>query len=111
MTTKEDAIEYLQDIRQHYNAYHEHKEKSAWAGVAIYVLFAGTLLPIQLRGPDEIVYDIIYTAFILIVAALVFTYVRNQFNLKRSSVEVGTQNFLEPLVGVECETEEVQIAL
>jgi hypothetical protein len=29
----------------------------------------------------------------------------------RSSVEVGTQDFLEPPVGVECEAEEVQIAL
>lgn len=82
MTTKQDAIEYLQDIRQHYNEYHEHKEKSAWAGVALYVLFAGTLLPIQLRGPDEIAYDVIYTAFILIVATLVFMYIRNQFDLK-----------------------------
>lgn len=82
MTTKQDAIEYLQDIREHYNNYHEHKEKSAWAGVALYVLFAGTLLPIQLRGPNEIAYDILYTSFILIVATLVFLYVRNQFDLK-----------------------------
>ena len=29
----------------------------------------------------------------------------------RSSVEVGTQDFLDPAVGVECEAEEVQIAL
>lgn len=82
MTTKQVAIEYLQEIRQHYNEYHEHKEKSAWAGVALYVLFSGTLLPIQLRGPNEVVYDVVYTAFILMVATLVFLYIRNQFDLK-----------------------------
>jgi hypothetical protein len=31
--------------------------------------------------------------------------------ISRSSVEVSTQDFLEPAVGVECEAEEVQIAL
>ena len=82
MGSKQEAMEYLLDIRQHYNEYHEHKEKSAWAAVVLYVLFAGTLLPIQLRGPDTIWYDSVYTVFILIVATVVFLYARNQFDLK-----------------------------
>lgn len=82
MSSKQDAIAYLQDLRQHYTDYHEHKEKSAWAAVVLYVLFAGTLLPIQLRGPDTLWYDVGYALFILIIAALVFLYARNQFALK-----------------------------
>jgi hypothetical protein len=30
---------------------------------------------------------------------------------QRLFVEIGTQDFLEPAVGVECEAEEVQVAL
>jgi hypothetical protein len=82
MESKAEAIEYLRDIREHYSNYHEHKEKSAWAAVVLYVLFAGTLLPIQLRGPDTILYDSGYVLFILIVATVVFLYSRNQFDLK-----------------------------
>jgi hypothetical protein len=82
MSTKQEAVEYLLAIREHYNDYHEHKEKSAWAAVVLYVLFAGTLLPIQLRGPDTVWYDAIYTIFILIVTSIVFLYARNQFDLK-----------------------------
>lgn len=82
MSSKQEAIEYLLAIREHYNNYHEHKEKSAWAAVVLYVLFAGTLLPIQLRGPDTVWYDAVYTVFILIVATVVFLYSRNQFDLK-----------------------------
>lgn len=82
MGSKGDAIDYLQDIREHYNNYHEHKERSAWAAVVLYVLFAGTLLPIQLRGPDTVLYDAGYALFILLVAGVVFLYTRNQLDLK-----------------------------
>lgn len=98
MDSKEEAIEYLQDIRQHYSAYHDHKEKSAWAAVVLYVLFAGTLLPIQLRGPDTILYDIGYVLFILVVTVVVFLYARNQFDLKnegRVYVAASMQLLLE----------------
>jgi hypothetical protein len=57
MASKEEVVEYLQDLREHYNNYHEHKEKSALAAVVLYVLLAGTSLPIQLRGPDTLVSD------------------------------------------------------
>jgi len=82
MGSKQEAMDYLLDIRQHYNEYHEHKEKSAWAAVVLYVLFAGTLLPIQLRGPDTVWYDAVYTIFILVVATVVYLYAKNQFDLK-----------------------------
>ena len=82
MESKAEAIEYLRDIREHYSNYHEHKEKSAWAAVVLYVLFAGTLLPIQLRGPDTVLYDSGYVLFIMTVATVVFLYSRNQFDLK-----------------------------
>lgn len=82
MGSKSEAIEYLHNIREHYNNYHEHKEKSAWAAVVLYVLFAGTLLPIQLRGPDTLLYDAGYVSFIVIVAVVVLLYSRNQFDLK-----------------------------
>lgn len=98
MDSKQEAVEYLRDIRQHYNAYHEHKEKSAWAAVVLYVLFAGTLLPIQLRGPDTVLYDLGYALFILFVAVVVFLYTRNQFDLKnegRVYVAASMQLILE----------------
>jgi hypothetical protein len=82
MESKNEAIEYLRDIREHYSNYHDHKEKSAWAAVVLYVLFAGTLLPIQLRGPDTILYDSGYVIFIMTVTIVVFLYARNQFDLK-----------------------------
>ena len=82
MESKKEAIEYLRDIRDHYSNYHQHKEQSAWAAVVLYVLFAGTLLPIQLRGPNTVVYDFGYVLFIMIVATVVFLYIRNQFDLK-----------------------------
>lgn len=62
------------------------------------MLFAGTLLPIQLRGPDTVWYDLGYTVFILIVAILVFLYARNQFDLKnegRVYVAASMQLLLE----------------
>ena len=98
MSSKSEAVEYVRDIRQHYHAYHEHKERSAWAAVVLYVLFAGTLLPIQLRGPDTPLYDIGYGSFILIVAVIVFLYTRNQFDLKnegRVYVAASMQLLLE----------------
>lgn len=98
MNSKQEAVAYLQEIRQHYTDYHEHKEKSAWAAVVLYVLFAGTLLPIQLRGPDTVWYDTGYTAFIVVVAALVFFYARNQLDLKnegRVYVAASMQLLLE----------------
>ena len=98
MGSKKEAIGYLRDLRQHYSAYHEHKENSAWAAVVLYVLFAGTLLPIQLRGPDTILYDVGYALFILIVTAIVFLYTRNQFDLKnegRVYVAASMQLLLE----------------
>lgn len=98
MGSKQETVEYLQDLRQHYNAYHEHKERSAWAAVVLYVLFAGTLLPIQLRGPDTVWYDAGYASFIVLVATVVFLYTRNQFDLKnegRVYVAASMQLLLE----------------
>jgi hypothetical protein len=48
-------------------------------------LFAGTLLPIQLRGPDTVLYHLGYVVFILIVAGVIFFYPRTQFDLKNEA--------------------------
>jgi hypothetical protein len=34
---KADALKYFQDVRAHFAAYHNHKETSAWAAVAVYL--------------------------------------------------------------------------
>ena len=82
---KSDVLKYLSDTRAHYAAYHNHKEVSAWAGVALYVLLIVQIL----FAKDEFLKSsgIIAGTSILIVILLVvmLLYLKTQFSLRREA--------------------------
>ncbi len=82
---KADVLKYLSDIRADYSAYHNHKEVSAWAGVALYVIFISQLL----FAKDDLLKEplILVAVSLLLVLLLVATiiYLNIQFRLRHEA--------------------------
>lgn len=55
---KDDFVKYLSDLRAPYATYHNHKELSAWGGVALYVIVCAqlTFAPQDVFKNDTLVY-------------------------------------------------------
>jgi hypothetical protein len=85
MGEKEVVRGYLNDMRQHYAIYHNHKEAMAWAGVVLfYVLLAGVIKAAPLDGVSAR-----FVSFgIIIVAVLVYGYAREQLRLKAYAANI-----------------------
>ena len=69
---KDKVIQYYENTRQYYGTYHNHKEVSAWAGLALYVLFTGLVNWISLPDKYKIASVHILTAFVIFVSILVY---------------------------------------
>ena len=78
---REEVLKYLNDMRQHYATYHNHKEIMAWAGVALYfVLLAGLIRAPGLGGSWAL--KLIGVIAVICIAIVVRNYVSKQFSLK-----------------------------
>jgi uncharacterized protein (TIGR02246 family) len=82
---KAEVLKYLSDMRADYSAYHNHKEVSAWAGVALYVIIISQLF----FAKDDLLREplILMAASVLLALLFVATiiYLKTQFYLRREA--------------------------
>ena len=86
---KDKIVKYLEGIRDYSLKYHNHKETAAWAGLAFYAVFCGTFTRTKFTGEYAYCLNIGFTILILLVALLLYFYIKNQFDLK----DVATSYF------------------
>ena len=79
---RDKVISYYESLRSHYSTYHNHKETSAWAGLILFLFFAGFVNLIKSPAGHEIATATTFTVLILIVLFLVFRYISNQLKMK-----------------------------
>lgn len=79
---KDSLINYYKNISQYYSSLHNHKEVSAWAGLALHIGFCGLVIGIKAPPSLETTFEIILTIITIIVFILVLLYVRNQLAMK-----------------------------
>lgn len=79
---KEFLVNYYENTRQYYGTYHNHKEDSAWAGLALHVLFCGLIIRADIPANLELASGIGLTFAVLMIALLVFRYIQNQLEMK-----------------------------
>ncbi len=82
MDMKDNIIQYYESTRKYYGTYHNHKEVSAWAGLVLYVLFAGIVNGVSLPDKYKILAVHILTFFVIIVLILVYRYISSQIKMK-----------------------------
>ncbi len=79
---KENLLKYVSDTRAHYSQYHNHKETSAWAGVALHAVICAQI--IFARG-DFFTQDTVRwcaLAFITLFSLIVFAHLSIQLRLR-----------------------------
>ncbi|MBU4308102.1 MAG: hypothetical protein L6428_15870 [Candidatus Aminicenantes bacterium] len=79
---KEKVIEYYENTRQYYGTYHNHKELSAWGGLALYVLFASLINWVRLPDTCKTVWALGLTVSVLVGVILVYRYISTQLEMK-----------------------------
>jgi hypothetical protein len=75
MDLKNQIIQYYENTRKYYGTYHNFKELSAWGGLVLYVIFAGTVNAVKLPDKHEVLAMCILTVFMIIVSILVYRYI------------------------------------
>ena len=79
---KKDLLDVYGKMAQHWASYHNHKEVSAWAGLALYFMFILVFLAADLPTNGRILAASGMTVAILIVLWPVTIYIKNQLELK-----------------------------
>lgn len=81
---RSEILSYLEEIRSHYSAYHNHKEASGWAAVAVFLgyisQFFGLLFRNEINFPEEKRFVVLVIGVVVIVVSL---YLKEQFRLSR----------------------------
>lgn len=75
-------VDYYENTRQYYGRYHDHKEISAWGGLALLVLFCGLVVSADTPHNYETIAAVGSTVFLLLAAFFVFLYIQNQLSMK-----------------------------
>jgi hypothetical protein len=84
--TKADVLKYLSDTRSHYAQYHNHKESSAWAAAAFYILFLIQISSSINRELSCFPYHRMAVLLVIVVLAIaVFFYLKAQFGMRRNA--------------------------
>jgi hypothetical protein len=88
--SRKEVFEFLRAIQSHYAAYHNHKENSAWAGVAFFVaVLAGgaTILRDHLSSlrPNERMGLI---AVVALLCGVTCFFLREQFRLRKRAADI-----------------------
>ena len=84
MDMKDNIIQYYENTRKYYGTYHNFKELSAWGGLVLYVIFAGTVNMVDLPDKHKILAMHILTLFVITISILVYRYISTQLKLKDS---------------------------
>lgn len=82
--TRDESLKFLESLTQFLGAYHNHKESSAWASVALFVLAAGQLL--QHRVSFEALpsrFKLILAFVVLLLCSVTLVFMHTQFELRR----------------------------
>jgi hypothetical protein len=82
---KDKIIQYYENTRQYYGAYHNHKEIAAWAGLVLFVMFAGLVNWVRLPDKHKILAVHILTFFVITIFILVYRYISAQIKMKDSA--------------------------
>jgi hypothetical protein len=83
---KADVLKYLSDTRSHYAQYHNHKEASAWAAAALYILFLIQIFNSINRELSCLQYHRIAVLLVIVVLAIaVIFYLKAQFRMRRNA--------------------------
>jgi len=79
---KEYIVTYYENTSIYYAQYHNHKEISAWAGLVLHLLFCQLNFQISFNKDILLIGTFTSSIFTLIVAFLVFLYIKNQLLMK-----------------------------
>lgn len=81
---REETLKLLSDYSSHFASYHNHKETSAWAGVALGVVTIGQLLMVSMRATAPgIAVKAALCGAIVMVGALTYAFFNTQLTLRR----------------------------
>ena len=79
---KNDLVKFYEDMRRTYNAYHNHKEVSAWAALVLHLTFCAALLRFKSEGAESTKFSVILTLYTLVQTTLICIYMDAQFVMK-----------------------------
>lgn len=92
---KQFLVDYYANTTQYYGTYHNHKEVSAWAGLALHVLFCGLIIRADTPAHLMLITTTGLTVAVLVVAYTAFRYIENQLEMKdRAGALAGAAGFL-----------------
>ncbi len=75
-------IDYYENCRKHYTAYHNHKEITAWAGLVLFVFISGYINSIKIPENWKIEGALLITILVSLQTFFVFRYIANQLKMK-----------------------------
>jgi hypothetical protein len=82
--TKMDALRYLTDLRSFYATYHNHKEASAWAAAALYLVLLEQLsVSVKTGVPPDMGTRAVVTVVIVVLGVTVFVHLQAQMSMRR----------------------------
>src|SRR3990172_3873134 len=80
---RDEILKYLEEIRSHYANYHNHKETSAWAAVAVFMVFLAQIFRPLFQGEiDKIIEKGSVTVIIIALTIIIYIYLKKQFELR-----------------------------
>lgn len=92
---KQFLVNYYADTSQYYGTYHNHKEISAWAGLALHVLFCGLAIRADIPANLRLITTTALTVSVLLVGLFAFRYIKNQLEMKdRAGALAGAAGIL-----------------
>lgn len=81
---KSEVIDFYKSTNQYFATYHNHKETSAWAGLVLYMAFAGLMNLFKVPNNNE-TGIILLSVLILVITVFIFLYVSNQLKMKNKA--------------------------
>ena len=110
--TRMDALRYLSDLRSHFQIYHNHKETSAWAAAALYLVILGQLyVSVKTDALPDLWTRAALTIVIVTLGAAVFVHLQAQMSMRREAADcVAACLYLSAKI-MGCSASEVSTAL
>ncbi|WP_109831822.1 hypothetical protein [Reichenbachiella versicolor] len=79
---KDQIIDFYKSTNQYYANYHNHKETSAWAGLVLYMAFAGLINLFKIPVQSQIEITILISFFVVAITVFVYRYISIQLKMK-----------------------------
>lgn len=89
MSNLDNIARYLGDVASQYGAYHQHKETSAWAGVALFVTLIIWLLNTSSKHTSySLVIRCGFSTVIVLLLLAFIVYLRQQFRARKRAADI-----------------------